>query len=68
MKTRDKEIISANNIPLAQNEHFGGVNNNDNDDNDNDNKDNDNENQNHDGNNHNQVSEDNGGSTASYDD
>ena len=58
MKTRGKEIISANNIPLAQNEHFGGANNNDNN----------NENQNLDGNNHNQVSEDCGGSTESYDD
>ena len=56
----------ANNISLAQNEHFGGANNNDG--NDDDNNDNDNKNQNHDKNNHNQVSEDDGGSTESYDD
>ena len=56
--TNTKNIPLANNIPLAQNEHFGGAND----------KENNNENPNHDRNNHNPVSKDGGGDSESYDD
>ena len=59
-------ILLVNNIPLGQNEYFGGA---DNIDNDNDeNNDIDNKNQNHDGNNNNQISDGDVISNASYDD
>ena len=57
---------TANNIPLGQNEHFGGANNDDNDDNENNNIDN--ENQDHGRNNHHQVSDDDTIGNASCDD
>ena len=59
------DIPLGNNVPLAQNDHFGGANNGC--DNDDDNNSNNNENQNHDENNHIQVSDDDEGSTKSYD-
>ena len=60
-----KNTPLSNNIPLGQNEHFGGVDNIDNDNNEN--NDIDNKNQNHGENNHNQISDDDSAGNASYD-